>query len=109
MNKEKAFEWISKNESLLVELSNRIWELAETAFNEKESSRILVNVLKQHEFQVEESYANIPTAFRAVYGTGKYTIGILAEYDALPGLSQRMTTYPDPLEVNGPDIVVGII
>src|SRR5205823_7557616 len=55
------------------------------------SSARLVGVLKKAGFKVREGVSNMPTAFVAEYGSGKPVIGILAEYDALPDLSQDIT------------------
>ena len=65
-----------------------IWEYAELGYKENKSSALLQNTLKDNGFIVEASVAGMPTAFVATYGSGSPVIGILAEYDALPGLSQ---------------------
>lgn len=70
------------------DLSRRIWEFAEVGYKETQSSALLKNELRSAGFTIEENVANIPTAFVASYGRGKPIIGILGEYDALPGLSQ---------------------
>lgn len=70
------------------EMSRRIWEFAEVGYKENNSSNLLKAELKAAGFQIQENVAEIPTAFVATFGTGKPVIGILGEYDALPGLSQ---------------------
>lgn len=70
------------------ELSRRIWEFAEVGYKEANSSALLKAELRAAGFQIQENIAEIPTAFVATYGQGKPVIGILGEYDALPGLSQ---------------------
>lgn len=65
-----------------------IWDYAELGYKEIKSSALLQNTLKDHGFKVEAGVAGIPTAFVATYGNGSPIIAILAEYDALPGLSQ---------------------
>lgn len=70
------------------DLSRKIWEFAEVGYKEKQSSDLLKAELRTAGFQVQENVADIPTAFVATYGSGKPVIGILGEYDALPGLSQ---------------------
>jgi len=72
-----------------VEVANKIWGFAETLYFENKSCEALVTYLKDEGFNVEENVANIPTAFKATFGHGKPVIGILAEYDALSGLSQE--------------------
>jgi len=70
------------------ELAHQIWELAELGYKENQSSALLQEELKQAGFTIEAGVADIPTAFVASYGSGKPVIGLLAEYDALPGVSQ---------------------
>lgn len=65
-----------------------IWDYAELGYKENKSSALLQNTLKENGFTVEAGVAGMPTAFVATYGSGLPVIGILAEYDALPGLSQ---------------------
>ncbi|MES1181387.1 MAG: amidohydrolase, partial [Flavobacterium sp.] len=76
-----------------------IWEYAELGYKEEKSSALLQNTLKDNGFTVESGVAGIPTAFVATYGSGSPVIAILAEYDALPGLSQdnspTKTTIPN--------------
>lgn len=67
----------------------QIWDNAEVGYKEKKSSALLQETLKNNGFTVEAGVAEIPTAFVATYGSGKPVIGILAEFDALPGLSQQ--------------------
>ena len=71
-------------------VNQRIWELAEVGLEEHESSALLVEKLKAAGFDVKSGVSGMPTAFVASYGSGKPIIGILAEYDALPGMSQKV-------------------
>lgn len=71
------------------QLSRRIWEFAEVGYKEKQSSELLKAELRAAGFQLRENVGEIPTAFVASFGSGKPVIGILGEYDALPGLSQE--------------------
>lgn len=80
--------WIEANQQILIEISNQIWEFAELGLQEYKSSKILIKNLREHGFTVESGVADMPTAFYASYGDEKPIIGILGEYDALPGLSQ---------------------
>ncbi|MBR2634495.1 MAG: amidohydrolase [Clostridia bacterium] len=70
-------------------LSDTLWDMAELPFREFKSAALLVSSLRRHGFTVEEGVAGIPTSFVARYGSGKPVIGILAEYDALSGISQK--------------------
>jgi len=67
----------------------KIWDHAELGYKEVKSSALLTEALQKEGFSVEAGVADIPTAFVATYGSGKPVIGILAEFDALPGLSQQ--------------------
>lgn len=74
----------------LVTINQEIWNFAELGLEEHRSSARLVAVLKKAGFRVKEGVADMPTAFVAEYGSGSPVIGILAEYDALPELSQEV-------------------
>lgn len=67
----------------------QIWDYAEVGYKEVKSSALHQQVLKENNFTIEAGVAEMPTAFVASYGTGKPVIAILAEFDALPGLSQE--------------------
>ncbi len=79
-------------------ISRQIWEFAEVGYQETKSSALLQDELKAAGFAVQASVAGMPTAFVATYGSGKPVIGILAEYDALPGLSQDALPERKPVE-----------
>jgi aminobenzoyl-glutamate utilization protein B len=70
------------------EVSRKIWDYAETALQETKSAALLADLLEKEGFTVTRGVAGMPTAFVASAGSGSPVIGILAEYDALPGLSQ---------------------
>ncbi len=73
------------------QLSRRIWEFAEVGYKEKQSAELLKTELRSAGFQMQDNVGEIPTAFTATFGSGKPVIGIMGEYDALPGLSQEDT------------------
>jgi aminobenzoyl-glutamate utilization protein B len=73
----------------LVAINQDIWAYSELGLEEHRSAGRLIGVLKKAGFQVKEGVSGMPTAFVAEYGSGKPIIGILAEYDALPELSQE--------------------
>ena len=77
----------SKSEDYAV-MSKTIWSLAELGYQEKETSKLMQSHLEKENFSIDSGVAEIPTAFIASYGSGKPIIAILAEMDALPGLSQ---------------------
>lgn len=82
---------IDKQSTHYADLSKQIWDFAEVGYQENKSSALLQDELKKEGFTVQAGVAGIPTAFVATYGSGKPVIGILAEYDALPGLAQEST------------------
>ena len=82
-------------------LQKAIWSFAELGFQESKSSALLQQHLKENGFTVEAGVAGLPTAFVASYGSGSPIIGILAEFDALPGLSQDTVPYRKILSVGG--------
>lgn len=99
--KRKALNWISQNESRITEISNKIWEWAELGLIEYKSSALLADELETNGFTVQRGVARMPTAFVASYGSGKPVIGIMGEYDALPGLSQKPIARKEPLILGG--------
>ena len=74
-----------------------IWDYAELGYKENKSSALLQNTLKENGFSVDAGVAGMPTAFVATYGSGSPVIGILAEYDALPGISQDISPLKTPI------------
>lgn len=87
---EKIRTYIEKYHAAAVDLAEKIWDYAELPFEEFRSAEAMIRLLKDDGFTVEEGIAGIPTAFRASYkvGSGRPVMGLLAEYDALDGLSQ---------------------
>lgn len=83
----------------LKDVEQQIWEYSELGYKEDKSAALLKALLEEEGFQVESGVAGIPTAFVATYGAGEPVIGVLAEYDALPGLSQD--TLPAKSAVEG--------
>jgi aminobenzoyl-glutamate utilization protein B len=67
----------------------QIWDWAEMGYQEVQSSALLQKTLEAEGFRIETGVAGIPTAFVAEYGSGAPVIGVLGEFDALPGLSQK--------------------
>ena len=79
---------INKRKERLYDLSDRIWEYAETLYTEYKSSAAIMEVLKEEGFEVKGNTGGIETAFTGSFGTGAPVIGILGEYDALSYMSQ---------------------
>src|SRR5687767_4215506 len=85
----------------LVAVNQDIWAYAELGLDEHRSAARLVGVLKKAGFRVREGVSGMPTAFVAEYGSGKPVVGILAEYDALPELSQEVVGLRKPAAGRG--------
>lgn len=102
MSKDEAINWIIENESKFIEISDRVWEFAELGLVEYKSAALIADTLEEYDFSVEMGVADMPTAFVASYGKGSPTIGIMGEYDALPGLSQKAVTHKEPFVEGAP-------
>jgi aminobenzoyl-glutamate utilization protein B len=96
--KEEAVAAVEKRRAELIALSDQIWAYAETALREKRSAKALADYAERQGFSVKRGVAGMPTAFVATFGEGSPVIGILGEYDALPGISQKASTVKEPLE-----------
>jgi len=101
-DKECAFYWIENNKKSIIEISDKVWEFAELGLIESKSSALLAEELEKHGFKVERGIAGMPTAFLATWGEGKPVIGIMGEYDALPGLSQKKAPWQESLQLGKP-------
>ena len=100
--KQTAFEWVDENQERLAEISDEIWEYAELGYVEFKSAELLADEIEKHDFKVERGVAGIPTAFVATWGSGEPVIGVMGEYDALPGLSQKKVPEKDPIKKGDP-------
>jgi aminobenzoyl-glutamate utilization protein B len=96
--KEEAVASIEKHKAELISLSDQIWGFAETALRETRSSKVLADYAEKQGVEVKRGVAGMPTAFVASYGQGRPIIGILGEYDALPGISQKAQPVKEALE-----------
>lgn len=88
MKKKKSLDYIIEKKSLITNVSDNIWEVAETAFREFKSVDYICDALESEGFEVEKNIGGIETAFKGRFGKGYPIIGILGEFDALYGLSQ---------------------
>ena len=98
MLKEQAKSDIQSRYDEYKDIALKIWNFAEVGYKEVQSSALLQKVLSEEGFDVKAGVAGIPTAFVATYGAGRPVIGILGEYDALPGLAQEATSAKKPIE-----------
>ncbi len=84
--KAEIIKQVEYHRHKLIELSLKIHATPEIGFKEEKALAWLTSYLKKNGFQIEKGIGDLPTAFKAVYGSGKPVIALLAEYDALPGV-----------------------
>ncbi len=92
---------IDANADTYAATAQAIWELAEVGYQEHESSVMLQQLLSEAGFSVEAGVAGMPTAFIAEWGNGGPVIGIMGEFDALPGINQDRVPTRSPIEGKG--------
>ena len=95
--KQQVIKDIQNNYEAYKTRALQIWDFAEVGYKETKSSALHQKTLADNGFEVQAGVADIPTAFVATYGSGKPVIAILAEYDALPGLSQEAIPEKKPI------------
>lgn len=93
---------VERRASELIRLSDQVWGFAETALKEARSSAVLAEYAEKQGFRVTRGVAGMPTAFIAEYGSGRPVIGIVGEFDALPGLSQKTQPTREALVAGAP-------
>jgi aminobenzoyl-glutamate utilization protein B len=89
------------------DIARQIWSFAEVGYQEEKSSALLQEQLRAAGFDVRSGVADMPTAFVASWGTGKPVIGIVGEFDALPGLSQKALPSREPVAEGAPGHACG--
>jgi aminobenzoyl-glutamate utilization protein B len=99
---QTAVKAVERHRETILDANRQIWEFAEIGLAEHQSAALLTSELKKHGFRVRTGLADMPTAFVAEFGSGRPIIGILAEYDALPGLSQKDVPYREPVTEGEP-------
>lgn len=100
--KDEAVASIERHKAEIINLSDQVWAFAETALLETRSAKALADYAEEQGFAVERGVAGLPTAFVASYGAGRPVIGVLGEYDALPGLSQKAQPVKEALQPGSP-------
>ena len=93
---------VEKHADRYTRLAQDIWNNPELGFQEVRSSKFMADALKEFGFETELGAYGIPTAIRAVWGSGHPVIGFCGEYDALPNLSQTVSTTKDPITPGAP-------
>ena len=95
---DSVMRFVDSRYEYTAELARTLWEYAEVGYLEEKSSSLLQQTLAEEGFAVEAGVAGIPTAFVASYGDEGPVIGILAEFDALPGINQDAVPQRSPVE-----------
>ena len=96
-SQDSVAQSVEGRRSHYADIAKQIWDLAEVGYQEEQSSQLLQAELQSAGFEVQSGVAGMPTAFVASYGQGSPVIGILAEFDALPGLSQEVAPERAPI------------
>ncbi len=104
---QTAIDTVDRIGDEIKSVNKAIWEYAEIGLQEHRSSALLVEHLNRVGFHVETGVAGMPTAFVASYGSGKPVIALLAEYDALPGMSQKVSPQREAVQEGAPGHACG--
>lgn len=95
--KDDVLEYIDRHADEYASMAQSIWDYAELGYLETKSSALLQSKLAGAGFEITAGVAGMPTAFVATFGEGSPVIGILAEFDALPGISQGASAFREIL------------
>ena len=98
--KKTVIQSLEAKKQQYVDVATNIWNLAELGYKEGKSANLLQSMLKEEGFTIETGVAGIPTAFTATFGSGTPVIGVLGEFDALPGFSQDAVPFKKELAGN---------
>jgi aminobenzoyl-glutamate utilization protein B len=99
---EQVVKYIEEHADQITAIAKSIWENPELGLQEFHASQLLADELEKAGFSITMGVADMPTAFVAEWGKDKPIIGILGEYDALPGLSQKVSAEKDPVKAGAP-------
>lgn len=102
MGKDKVISVIEASKERFFRLAAEIWDRPEISYQEYESAGLQKTALREFGFRVKELDQIQAHAFTAEFGSGSPVIGLLGEYDALPGLSQKVSTVQEPVVPGGP-------
>lgn len=103
MTTQKAMiDYLDHQDEKLSYLAREIWSRPEIGLEERFACTLLADEIEAAGFTVERNVGQMATAFVASWGSGAPVIGILGEYDALPGLSQQLSADRQPIVNGGP-------
>ncbi|MEZ4679160.1 MAG: amidohydrolase [Caldilineaceae bacterium] len=100
--KNDIVTYLEDEDEKLSYLAKEIWDHPQIGLQETFAADLLAKECEAAGFSVTRGVGQMPTAFVASWGEGKPIIGILGEYDALPGLSQALNVTKMPIESGGP-------
>ncbi|MFA6881822.1 MAG: amidohydrolase, partial [Aminobacterium sp.] len=101
MNKNEVWSWIDSNQDNFVDMARSIWENPELGYKETFASELQKKFLSKEAFTIRP-VEDMPTAFIAEWGSGSPIVGLLGEFDALDGLSQKIGTQREPVQEGAP-------
>lgn len=94
---DDVFKAVEEVQPVIEEAAMTLWKHSELSLVEVKSSAYLIKTLEDNGFTItSKGTAGVPTAFIAEYGSGKPVVGIMTEYDALPGLGNEPVTKKEP-------------
>ena len=97
-NEAGHYPLVAPHAETVAEVAQSLWQWAELGYLETQSSALLQRTLSDAGFSLTTGLADIPTAFSASFGSGEPIIGIMGEFDALPGISQAAVPYAETLD-----------
>ena len=98
INSDAVINSIDVHKEKFENIAINIWNYAELGYQEKQSSNLLAQSLKDEGFVIKKGVADIPSAFIAEFNNGGPVIGILGEFDALPGLAQSTSPFKEVID-----------
>ena len=98
---QEIVNWLHESQSIFTEMADQIWRIPEVAWQEFKSSRIQADFLEREGFTITWGVGGLNTAFVAEWGEGKPVLGFIGEYDALPGLSQKIQPTKEAIKDGG--------
>jgi aminobenzoyl-glutamate utilization protein B len=102
LNRTDILAWLDAESATFTGMADDIWSHPETGFRERHASRLQARYLESLGYRVRWGLGGMETAFVAEWGSGRPVIGLLGEYDALAGLSQKRQPTPAPEVLGGP-------
>jgi aminobenzoyl-glutamate utilization protein B len=101
--KQEAVADVEARRDFTQQMVDSIFSFGELGFQEIETNRYLIDILKKNGFTVQEGIAGIPTAFMATWGSGRPVIALGSDIDGIPQASQKPgVAYHDPLIPGAP-------